>query len=122
MDKKHFQMAEELAKLPYRVSVRRDEATDGAALFLAGNDELKGCMAQGASIEEALANLEEARIDYLASMLEDGLVIPAPEQTRTVTSGGTHSFEVSIVAGQVERQTYEASEMESNSTRYTLVA
>ena len=99
MDETHLEQARELAKLPYSVTVSQDEATDGTPLLFVANDELKGCMAQGTSIDEALANLEEARIDYLASLLEDGLEIPVPEQMRTVTSGGTDGwFEASVVA------------------------
>ncbi len=84
MDERWWEEARKFAKLPYSVSVMQDEATDGTPMLLVSNDELPGCMAQGSTIEDALANLEDARVDYLASLLEDGLDIPIPEQVHSV--------------------------------------
>lgn len=75
-----MEQAKITARLPYSITVTQDEATDGTPILLVENDELKGCMAQGRTIEEALANLEEARIDYIYSLLEDGLDIPLPAE------------------------------------------
>lgn len=38
---------------------------------MAYNPDLDGCMAQGFTQEEAIKNLEEARIDYIYDALED---------------------------------------------------
>ena len=35
-------------------------------------------MAQGMTVSEALQNLEEARVDYMYSLLKDGVEIPEP--------------------------------------------
>ena len=94
-------------------------------MLLISNDELPGCMAQGRTIEDALVNLEEARVDYLASLLEDGLEIPTPEQVQTVTSGGTDVFEVEIsatVVGPTFLETLEeVTEKQGDSTPYRVV-
>lgn len=98
MDGKLLEKATQFAKLPYSVTIVQDEATDGTPILLLENDELKGCMAQGITMDEAIANLAEARIDYLYSLLEDELDIPLPEQTLTVTTGSA-VFEEMVVAG-----------------------
>ena len=97
MDEKLLERARETAKLPYSVTIIQDEATDGTPILLVENDELKGCMAQGKNMQEAIANLEEARVDYLYSLLEDKQDIPLPEQTLTVTVGSS-TFEETVTA------------------------
>jgi len=37
---------------------------------------LKGCVSQGATKEESLANLKEAMSGYLEALIEDGLPVP----------------------------------------------
>lgn len=46
---------------------------------------LPGCISQGASRPEALANIKEAIECYAAALEEDGL--PVPETSRRQTSG-----------------------------------
>jgi predicted RNase H-like HicB family nuclease len=58
--------------------VFKDETSEGHPIFLARNPALYGCMAQGDTLEEAINNLEEARIDYIYSLLEDNQEIPDP--------------------------------------------
>jgi predicted RNase H-like HicB family nuclease len=70
--------ARELAARNYSTAVYRNEEGSGDASFLAKNPELYGCMAQGATVEAAVASLREARVDYIYSLLEDGLTVPAP--------------------------------------------
>jgi len=41
--------------------------------------ELRGCMSQGDTIEEVLAEIEEAQALWLETALEDGGSIPEPE-------------------------------------------
>lgn len=66
------------AALPYAVEVVPDGTTDGNTCYLARHPELPGCLAHGASTEEALSNLAEARELYLQSLLEDGIDPPRP--------------------------------------------
>jgi predicted RNase H-like HicB family nuclease len=52
------------------------ETTDGDWCYIATHPELPGCFAQGETPEEARADLEYARADYIASLKEDGVPIP----------------------------------------------
>lgn len=79
--------AMELARRPYRVVVMKDETTDGNLIFLAANPELPGCMAQGVTIADAAQELEAARLDYIVSLLEDGVPVPVPQVSKVETTG-----------------------------------
>jgi len=80
--------AKELASAPYTVVTVRDETTDGDPVFVMYHPELPGCMAQGITVEEARVNLEDARREYILSLLEDGLEVPVP-LTRVTNTVGT---------------------------------
>lgn len=75
-----YELAQQLAERPYIVKACADETTDGDLIYIAINPELDGCMSQGKTIEDAIQNLHEARIDYIASLLEDNLYVPEPCQ------------------------------------------
>lgn len=77
--------AQRLAKAPYAIEVSRDETTDGEPIFLARVLELSGCMGQGNTPEEAVRDLEAAKVDYIESLLEDGLPVPHPAAQATVS-------------------------------------
>jgi len=81
-----IEKAAKLAERAYSVQVVTDETTDGMPIYLARIAELDGCMAQGETIEQALENLRGAKIDFIASLLEDGLPVPCP------TFGGHCTF------------------------------
>ena len=74
----------ELAKQGFMTELLRDETTDGDYIYLARNPELEGCMAQGLTPEEALANLEAVRIEHIEHLIEFNLPIPQP--TRSLTT------------------------------------
>jgi len=75
--------ATELSKMGYTTELLRDKTTDGDYIYIAVNPELEGCMAQGETPEDAVANLEEVRIDYFEHLLEFNLPIPSPGLTET---------------------------------------
>jgi predicted RNase H-like HicB family nuclease len=56
----------------YRVLIEQDE--DG--VFVAEVPALPGCISQGASRDEAVANIKEAVVGYLESLREHGEPIP----------------------------------------------
>ena len=66
-------------KLPYTVTVKRG-AGDGEEYWMARVLELPHCMTHGATPEEAIRDIEDAKLEWLKSNLEDGL--PVPEPTR----------------------------------------
>ena len=70
--------AAELAARPYTVEIVPDETTKGAPIIVVSHPELPGCMAQGTTLEEALTELDSARKEFILSLLEDDLPVPAP--------------------------------------------
>ncbi|MDP2167251.1 MAG: type II toxin-antitoxin system HicB family antitoxin [Thermodesulfovibrionales bacterium] len=77
---------EDYMRLEYMTVVLSDQYTDGAPCFMAMHPQLPGCMSHGDTIEEAIQNLAEARREYIASLIEDGLEVPRPI-TMTVGTG-----------------------------------
>ncbi len=63
-------------KKNYRIEIIRDEGGEG---YVAQYPELKGCITCAGSIEKAVANLEDAKREWLAAALEDGYSIPEPD-------------------------------------------
>jgi predicted RNase H-like HicB family nuclease len=45
--------------------------------FIAECPSLPGCISQGLTVEEAVANIKEAIQGYIAALEEDGLPVPA---------------------------------------------
>lgn len=70
--------AEVLANRPYVSLTIRDQTENDTPVYVAYNGELPGCMAQGATIQEALENLAEVRIAYIEHLLDNGLRVPEP--------------------------------------------
>lgn len=62
--------------LNYPIEIVREE--DGTVV--AFHPDLMGCVAQGDSADEALANLDEARAAWLEIRLAEGLPIPEPPE------------------------------------------
>jgi antitoxin HicB len=60
--------------MQYRVMIEVDE--DG--MFIAECPALPGCVSQGTTREEALANIKDAMAGYLASLKKHGEPIPPP--------------------------------------------
>lgn len=73
-----WQQAEDYARLPYLMSVAPEETTGGGLSFVARHPELPGCVAHGDTPDEAVENLAESRRLYIASLIEDGEVVPVP--------------------------------------------
>lgn len=63
--------------LPYTVTIKRGTG-DGAEYWIARVLELPHCMTHGATPEEALRDIEDAKQEWLKSNLEAGLPIPEP--------------------------------------------
>ena len=83
--------AERLSDRPYAIEITKDRTTDGTQeVFVLHYSEMPGCMAQGATVEAALSELEEVRREYILSLLEDGEPVPEPAvlRTRTVSLSG----------------------------------
>ena len=76
MNKELLEKAKMLSKQEYKITISTEKLSDGRVVYMAKNPTLEGCMAQGFTEEEAISNLEEARIDYIYDALEDGETFP----------------------------------------------
>ncbi len=101
LNKQLWEQAEKLASRGYDVETFRDTLTNGEIVILARHPELPGCMAHGVTKEEAIANLKEARTEYIYSLLEDGEDVPYPrvEATNTAVNENIVAFEERVVSG-----------------------
>lgn len=87
-------------KLYYMIEVVEDETTEGEACYLASHPELPGCMSHGATLDEALRNLADARRAYIQSLLEDSVSVPEPSMVVTTTATGGAAVEEALwIAG-----------------------
>lgn len=121
MDKELMKKAKILSSRNYTLTVFEDTLSDGTLIYMAKNPELAGCMAQGETIEKAIENLADARIDYIYDSLEDGMEVPAPSalpiQTAFTMHPGQTIITESVLFGEAindvpkpsqSRQLYEA--------------
>lgn len=67
-----------LADRPYQMLTFLDKTTDGELVYVALIPELPGCASHGESLVEAQASLNEAKVEFIYFMLEDGLTVPEP--------------------------------------------
>lgn len=75
-------MAKNLAyymRLDYPVEVKKIKEDEGGGFFVS-IPLLPGCMSDGESLEEAYGNIQEAKEEWLSSMLERGMKIPEPAE------------------------------------------
>ncbi|MDO8690227.1 MAG: type II toxin-antitoxin system HicB family antitoxin [Dehalococcoidia bacterium] len=77
--------AEQLASRSYSEQLAVENTPDGRPVYLFSHPELPGCMTQGQTIEEARKNLENATVEYILSLLEDGLPVPPPRGNISLT-------------------------------------
>jgi len=66
------------AKLPYTIILEKRE--DQGTYWVARIAELPHCMIHGDTAEQALKEIEEVKIEWLESNLEDGISIPEPAE------------------------------------------
>ncbi|HCS35203.1 MAG: toxin-antitoxin system HicB family antitoxin [Spirochaetae bacterium HGW-Spirochaetae-4] len=82
---------EDYLKLPYTIETRRE--SDGS--YFIKVKELPGCMSVGESIGEAYAMIEDAKADWIQSCLDDGCVVPEPEEEDVKTYSGKFMVRIS---------------------------
>jgi antitoxin HicB len=75
-----------MSETEYRFTIRPLTAEEGGG-YLIEFPDLPGCMSDGETIEEALANGAEAKRDWIAAMREAGRPVPPP----TVDASGSYS-------------------------------
>ena len=67
---------DEYMKLPYRLEIIPDLDEGG---YVVSYPELPGCLSVGNTIEEACRNANDAKAEWIAAALEDGIIIPRPQ-------------------------------------------
>ncbi len=67
---------EEYMKLPYRIELVPDIDEGG---FVVSFPDLPGCLSSGETVEEACRNAEDAKREWLAAAIEEGVSIPEPD-------------------------------------------
>lgn len=75
--------------LPWEVQIERDVRADGSIYYVARHPEfgaVSGPLGTGASPEEALAELKEARRSLIGVLLERGDSNPEPRPVRTAAT------------------------------------
>src|SRR5574341_892987 len=87
MSQNHLELAKKLAARPYFILKSKDETTDGQQIFVARTLEIEDCVGQGTTSEEAEQDLRGALVDYIESLLEDGMFVPEP--VRLMKNEGT---------------------------------
>ena len=73
--------------LPYSRRVDKEQEEGTEPYFVARVDELRGCIAHGATRAEAILQLNIAFDEYIEAMLEWGKDIPEPERTVKARGG-----------------------------------
>lgn len=69
------QKAEAILKKPYRRCLQADEET---GRFTATILEFPGCITEGATVVEAIENLESVATSWIMAVLESGQKVPSP--------------------------------------------
>ena len=83
------------ARLPYRVRLETQPCGD-TTRFVAQHPELLGCLADGATQEEAVENLDEVTAEFVQMLLDAGAPIPLPLPFVLPSPGTTTMGSVSI--------------------------
>jgi len=68
---------DEYMKLPYKLEIVPDTEESG---FVASYPELPGCISCGETIASAVANIEDAKREWLQAAIEDHMEINEPEE------------------------------------------
>ncbi len=83
------------ARLPYRIELIPDES-GGEPCVVARHPEFAGCMAFGATPEEAINELNEVRAEFIQVLLDAGAPIPLPLPHVLVSSSTQGMSSISI--------------------------
>lgn len=88
MNEALLKQAQRLANRGYLVEYEMDTLPNGQIAIMASNPNLPGCMAQGATVDEATENLNAARVDYIYALLDAGTSVPEPHLPMAARTSG----------------------------------
>jgi predicted RNase H-like HicB family nuclease len=106
--------AQRLASRGYTTQLSEDTLSDGAKVYLAEHPELPGCMTQGNTLDEALNDLKQITVDFIYYLLEDGLEVPGPIHSQTITGSSSKPLSTNYVQ-TIAADGFSAGEPESDS-------
>ena len=66
---------EEYVNIPYKLNIIKDTEEN---TYTASFPELKGCITCASTIESVLLNVQNAKREWIAAALEEGISIPEP--------------------------------------------
>ncbi len=92
--------AEELARRPYLIRTSLEETTDDQPIHFARVLEMDGCFGQGTTRDEAIADLRSAMVDFIESLLDDGLAVPEPTKVDSTIGTSTQGVFTFIAKGK----------------------
>lgn len=94
--------AEQLAQRPYLLMTSIEETTDEQPIYFARVLEMDGCFGQGETRDDAIEDLQLAMVDFIESLMEDGLYVPEPSRLVNTTTGTSSRTTITFV-GQGNR-------------------
>lgn len=89
--------ANELARRPYLIMTSIEETTNDQPIHFARVLEMDGCFGQGETRQQALDDLHLAMVDFIESLLDDGLPIPEPTQLVNTTVNTAAEFTLTFI-------------------------
>ena len=92
--------AEELAGRPYLIRTSLEETTDDQPIHFARVLEMDGCFGQGSTRDVAIADLRLAMVDFIESLLKDGLPVPEPTKVDSTIGTSTQGVFTFIAQGK----------------------
>lgn len=92
-------------KRPYKIELIEDTEEGG---YTAALPELPGCLTCGKTMDEALANLKDAKKAWLSAALEDGYPIPINAST---PKGFTSQTSFILIALSILTRTFASAEI-----------
>lgn len=95
--------AQALAVRPYSVIINEEQTQSGVTVFIATNPDLPGCVGQGKTPQEAIQDLALARADFIQTMLDDEVDVPAPDEM--VVATGLTKIEMNLSSGTLRAWT-----------------
>lgn len=98
---------EEYVRLPYHFELVPDEDGEGRRGWVVTVEELRGCISQGDTPDEAIVNIRDAMAGWISVAMEDGQEIPLPRPEASYSGKFVVRLPVglhAVVAEEAERE------------------
>ncbi len=85
-----YKTVKEYIQLPYTVEIKKNSDNT----YFASIKELPGCMTEGDSLEEAFVMIEDAKIGWISTAIEENHEIPLPEELNNKQYSGKFGLRI----------------------------